>query len=307
MKKIKILIAVLVISVITICYINLKSKNTISSKNVSIATASEKTQYDFKDYFDLIGLNKEDLLAKIDETTISLDENFETFSRETGGLGFPKLQVRVWFENLGNGPVDQVYIYNKNIEMHGVKIGDKINKFKKAFKKSLPSDKNSPYANFEYQNKLISVYYNIKTEETYGVYIMERSKIESGYIEHKDNRYEVAGINDSIEFEKTFDTIKELVAKGDKERVSEYILYPLNVYASGDKPTLKIENKEEFIKNYDKSFNEQVKNALANQKVEETFVNYQGVMVKNGEIWFGAISANNSSPQQYKIIAINHL
>ncbi|GAA0178332.1 hypothetical protein SH2C18_14040 [Clostridium sediminicola] len=307
MKKIKILIAVLAISVMTICYINLKSKNTISSKNVSIATTSEKTQYDFEDYFDLIGLNKENLLAKIDETPISLDENFQSFSRETFGLGFPELQVSVWFENFGDGPVDQVYIYNKNIDINGVKIGNKISKFKKAFEKSLPSAENSPYANFEYKNKLISVYYNIKTEETYGVYVMEKSKIESSYIEYKDNRYEVAGINDPIEFQKVFNTVKELVSNGDKERVAEYILYPLNVYASADKPTLKIENKEEFIKNYDKIFNEQVKTALANQKVEETFVNYQGVMVKNGEIWFGAISANNSSPQQYKIIAINHI
>jgi len=119
--------------------------------------------------------------------------------------------------------------------------------------------------------------------------------------ENSTNRYSVAGIDDAAEFEKVFNTVKSLVAKGEKEKVAEYVNYPLT------SANITVNSKEEFIKNYDSIITEEVKNALINQKVEETFVNYKGVMVGNGQIWFSAIYDNNSKIMKYLIYAVNQL
>lgn len=118
---------------------------------------------------------------------------------------------------------------------------------------------------------------------------------------NKENRYYIAGIENAKEFEDAFNKIKELVSKDDKEGVAEHTNFPINVFTDEKKST--IETKEQFIKNYDKIFTEKVKKALANQKVEETFVNYQGVMVGDGEIWFNVF---NDSKNKYLIYAINN-
>ncbi|WP_315120144.1 hypothetical protein [uncultured Clostridium sp.] len=115
------------------------------------------------------------------------------------------------------------------------------------------------------------------------------------------NRYSIAGIDNPSEFEDAFNKIKELVASDDKEKVSEYINFPINVHIDGKK--VAIETKNQFIKNYDEIFNDNVKAKLANQKVEETFVNDNGVMVGDGEIW---ISVFNNSTHKYLIYAINN-
>lgn len=115
------------------------------------------------------------------------------------------------------------------------------------------------------------------------------------------NRYSIAGIDNPSEFEDTFNNIKELVASDDKEKVAEYINFPINVHIGGKK--VAIETKDQFIKNYDEIFNDNVKAKLANQKVEETFVNADGVMVGDGETW---ISVFNNSKHKYLIYAINN-
>lgn len=99
-----------------------------------------------------------------------------------------------------------------------------------------------------------------------------------------ENRYELIGITNAKEFEKSFNTIKSLVKNNEKSKVANYVSYPLNVNKEDKK--IKIQSKEDFIKNYNTIFTENVKKALLNQDVTKTFVNYQGVMVGSGEIWF---------------------
>ncbi|HWR42611.1 hypothetical protein [Sporomusa sp.] len=117
----------------------------------------------------------------------------------------------------------------------------------------------------------------------------------------KSNRYHVAGFDDPEQFEADFLKIQELVAKDNKEEVAEFIQYPLNIYTNGTKTTIQL--KEELIASYDRVFTTGVKSALASQKINETFVNYKGVMVGRGEIWFTQSSTSN---RKYVIYAINH-
>ncbi|MED5015697.1 hypothetical protein P9847_00075 [Paenibacillus chibensis] len=114
------------------------------------------------------------------------------------------------------------------------------------------------------------------------------------------NPYEVAGIDNPDKFNEFFDKVQRDVAAGDKEQVAADILYPLRVNENGKSKDYK--DKEEFIAHYDSIMTDSVKKALADQKREALFVNAQGVMAGNGEIWFGA-SADQQD--QYGIIAIN--
>lgn len=131
-------------------------------------------------------------------------------------------------------------------------------------------------------------------------------KVNSGQMPNtpppQDNgRYKVAGIDNAIEFEAAFKQVQELVSEGDKKMVAEYIRYPIVVYIDGTKT--EINTEDEFVKNYDKILTEKIKKALMNQKVKETFVNYKGVMVGQGEIWF---TITEEGKHKYSIYGINN-
>lgn len=117
----------------------------------------------------------------------------------------------------------------------------------------------------------------------------------------KNNRYYVGGIDNATEFEATFNKLKTLVKDSKKEEVSKYVRYPISIKINGVKTQIKSEG--DFIKNYDKIMTTEVKNAFVNQNVKDTFVNYQGVMVGNGEMWFAKCDKNKV---KYCIIAINN-
>lgn len=117
----------------------------------------------------------------------------------------------------------------------------------------------------------------------------------------KGNPYETAGIADPQAFDAMFDELKAAVAKGDKNAVAAHILFPLRVNGAGS--AMIVTTEKEFLKQYDEIFTSPVKQALADQTKDSLFVNYQGVMVGRGEIWFGG---DISAPQRLGIITINH-
>jgi|SRR3989339_1337277 len=83
--------------------------------------------------------------------------------------------------------------------------------------------------------------------------------------------------------------------------MAQMIAYPLTV---NGKPT--IQNKQAFIHSYSALFTSQVKKAIANQKLEALFVNYQGVMLGNGEIWINKQWTNGKAGGKLYIIAVNN-
>ena len=89
---------------------------------------------------------------------------------------------------------------------------------------------------------------------------------------------------------------------GDKNAVAAQVHYPIRVKLN--QKTTEIKDKAAFVKNYDAIFTDKVQQALLDQKVEETFVNYKGVMVGNGELWFTAVADTN--PQVFVIYGINN-
>ncbi len=145
------------------------SKNTIRKNIVMtekvVAQVDEKNN-DFERYIKLIGLDKEKLISTLHEEPTTIDE---------GGLEFPKSGIRVWFKDYGVGPVQQVFINKNDVDFKGIKIGDKISSFKNVFGKPVNENISSGYSNFKYNEVVLSVYYDSKTEKTFAVYILDKS------------------------------------------------------------------------------------------------------------------------------------
>lgn len=114
------------------------------------------------------------------------------------------------------------------------------------------------------------------------------------------NPFEVAGIQDPKAFLNTFKALQKAVADNDREKVANYILYPLRVNDS--EKSLTIPNKKDFIAKYDQIFTDAIREALVNQKTDDLFVNYQGVMVGSGELW---LRRGTDNPKLFGVFSIN--
>jgi hypothetical protein len=106
-----------------------------------------------------------------------------------------------------------------------------------------------------------------------------------GSAQEQKNPYAVAGIEDPEKFNEFFRTVQELVAKDDKEKLADYVLYPMNVFTPDKKEQIK--DRKAFIANYDRIFTKSIKENLQNQKIEDLFANWQGVSTEGGLLWFG--------------------
>jgi hypothetical protein len=97
-------------------------------------------------------------------------------------------------------------------------------------------------------------------------------------------RYSVAGIDDAA-VTKFLSALQEAVAKDQRERVVALVAYPLRVN-TGKRHTF-LRTQKALLSAYDRVFNPEVRKALAAQRPEALFVNYLGVMIGDGQIWFG--------------------
>jgi len=174
MKKKFVLPVVLLLSLSTVtCRASglTRDKGVLKQESIEIVMPNNQNTKDyeslsknFEEYIKLIGLSKKELIKTIGEEPTTIDE---------GGLEFFEYGIRVWFEGYGKGPVEQVYTDKKDVDFKGVKIGDKITKFKKVFGKTVKENITSAYSNFEYNGIVLSVYYNPKNGKTFAVYILD--------------------------------------------------------------------------------------------------------------------------------------
>ena len=85
--------------------------------------------------------------------------------------------------------------------------------------------------------------------------------------------------------------------EGNKDSVAANIDFPLVNDES-------ISSSKIFLQQYDKVFNNKVKQALQQQKLNELFKNFQGVMIGSGEMWIANVSKTKN--EVYKIRSINY-
>jgi len=128
----------------------------------SITPPSMSPAMSFEELRNLIGLTKDELLAKIAETPVTVDE---------GGLGFDKTGIRIWFDTATYKTVAQVLILSDSIDINGVKLGDSLTKFEKIFGKSISNSNGD--AHFAYGSIYLSVNYDMSTNKIFAVYILK--------------------------------------------------------------------------------------------------------------------------------------
>lgn len=107
-----------------------------------------------------------------------------------------------------------------------------------------------------------------------------------------DRETTIARINsvlkDAPAFETFFQEFQSAVVKEDHQAVAGLVSYPLRIHGAGDDKL--IESRKEFLARYDECLNENVVQAVISQKFGDLFVNYQGCMIGDGQVWFTAVA-----------------
>lgn len=126
------------------------------------ASKSDNGKNNFTEYMNLLGFSKDELINTLNEKPSSIGE---------GGVEFKKAGIRVWFDQKNNDKVEQIFTMRNDLNLNGVKIGDKISRFKEVFGNPV-SDKSGD-AHFKYKNIFLSVNYYANTGQTYAIYILK--------------------------------------------------------------------------------------------------------------------------------------
>jgi hypothetical protein len=94
--------------------------------------------------------------------------------------------------------------------------------------------------------------------------------------------------------------LQKNVKNNDKHAVAKLTQFPLRINKTHNK-TIFIKNKTNFIKKYNQIISP-IKSLIINQKPNKLFVNSQGIMLGNGELW-----ARPNTRGEIKIIVINQI
>ena len=128
----------------------------------AISTAAENQSALLERYIGLLGLTKEELVKNLGEEPEKIDE---------GGLEFKKAGIRIWFDQTNYKTAEQIFVMDPDFDIHGVKLGEKIDKFKEVLKDPV-SDRNGD-AHFKYNDIYLSINYDTNTQVTYGLYLLK--------------------------------------------------------------------------------------------------------------------------------------
>ena len=110
-------------------------------------------------------------------------------------------------------------------------------------------------------------------------------------------------LGDHARYEEAFDTLQIAVAAHDADTVSDLVSYPITVTAGGEAKNL--DGPEAFIAQYDAIMTDEITKVVLEQKYEALFVNAQGVMFGDGQVWLNGICKDDAcSDFDVKIITI---
>ena len=87
-------------------------------------------------------------------------------------------------------------------------------------------------------------------------------------------------------FREVFIRLKEGVANKDAASVSKAMSYPLRVHVGGKEVMIKSEKA--FIRSYSTIIRPAIVEAIKNARYGDLFVNSQGAMIGDGEVWIGS-------------------
>jgi hypothetical protein len=100
------------------------------------------------------------------------------------------------------------------------------------------------------------------------------------------------GDNTHTQVHQLITDLQQAVAKHDPAAVAALVHYPIKVKLHG-KPTY-LNTPKSFIKNYDNIITTDIAAVIQNQKYESLFINYQGAMFGEGEVWITGFCTDNT-------------
>lgn len=101
--------------------------------------------------------------------------------------------------------------------------------------------------------------------------------------------------------------IQDSIRTDNKEKLASLVSYPIMIYGFDGNNEKEIKNTTEFVSNYEKIVTAEWKDIVLGQEPHELHVNWQGVRVYRGELWFAAVCLDQSCQDtKLYIITINH-
>lgn len=120
-----------------------------------------------------------------------------------------------------------------------------------------------------------------------------------------EHRYEgLHGTDDDVEhfMQKAVSSI----LSDDREWVADHISYPVRVSLGKNNKTITVKHRKQLLNYYDRIFHPDFKAEIRLFCISNLFVNYQGVMLGNGQLWIHNMPGASESGQKYRIIAVNN-
>src|SRR5262245_60685296 len=121
------------------------------------------------------------------------------------------------------------------------------------------------------------------------------------------DRFAVAGITEA-EARSMFETLQTALRSDDRETVAGLVEYPLRVNSAGTHRL--ISDHGQLLSDFASVFTSRIRQQVLAQQFNQLFVNWQGVMVANGALWFSGICdpasrAGTCKSTGVRIVAIN--
>jgi hypothetical protein len=102
-------------------------------------------------------------------------------------------------------------------------------------------------------------------------------------------------VGDHVKVQQLLTHLQQSVASHNAPSVAGLVHYPIKVNP-GKKP-FTIKNEKAFIKDYDRIITHDIQDAILKQKYENLFVNSQGAMIGDGEVWITGFCRDKSCKQ----------
>jgi len=99
------------------------------------------------------------------------------------------------------------------------------------------------------------------------------------------DRFSLAGIDDPEEARRFLGLLQGAVAGGDSGALASVVRYPFTIWSRG-KPKRIYRTRAELTADFERVFTSKVLQAIRRATFGSLFVNWQGVMIGDGEIWF---------------------
>lgn len=119
------------------------------------------------------------------------------------------------------------------------------------------------------------------------------------------NRYSGFLYGSDQDVEDFMKQVKSAILKGDKNWVAAHLHYPIRVSLNGQED-ITLKNKEQLIVNFEAVFYPEFKEQIKGFCSCNLFVNYQGAMLGNGQIWINQTPKSTMEKHSYRITAINN-